>query len=522
MERSKPYAYFLRRGLDLLAPGGIGVFLIPYGFLTGKSAAMVALRERVLKRHHLMAAFRLPSRLFPGANLVTDLLFFRARGGELPSVLPDDLPVALGKYFEQFPAHILGTERGTAEDEDDTTRKPRRGYEVDGEFTALPELVERAMCTTCAVTPFYTAVERPRTKPSRTEELPAHVQSAMSLGERVAHYLALLAREEEASTRVAAALYPELREALLAWCTARGAEEGKPGPVSPHADRALLREAKQRAELVSFLSAFAEDGTLVPALQAAPVYSPRFQGRPDDVAAQADFLYRTKRRLTLEMLRGFRTELGIADLQEPLHTALIAADWCFDEGEWHPARGYYTGSLWPKYDRAKALADQGDAQAAVQAALLLAAIRPARFADIAPEPRMPWVPLDIIRAWLEEWTDAAVPPLAATTGSCAWKSRRTRISRTSLGSGSRWRSGISTTTSRCSRRRRASEWIRRRVRRRALRRRSAARASSTASARAEASSTSWAYGPSSSRSSRTRTTASSAATSRRTTATPSS
>ena len=80
----KAYAYFMRRALDLLAPEGVGVFLVPYGFLTGRSPALMALREKILRRHHLMAAYRLPSRLFPGANLVTDLLFFSARGGELP------------------------------------------------------------------------------------------------------------------------------------------------------------------------------------------------------------------------------------------------------------------------------------------------------------------------------------------------------------------------------------------------------------------------------------------------------
>ena len=158
----KAYAYFMRRALDLLAPGGVGVFLVPYGFLTGRTPALMALREKILRRHHLMAAYRLPSRLFPGANLVTDLLFFRARGGELPATLPEDLPLLQGRYFEQHPAHILGTERGTASDDEDTTRKPRRGYEVDGTFTALPDLIERPMCSSCAVTPFYRAVVKPR------------------------------------------------------------------------------------------------------------------------------------------------------------------------------------------------------------------------------------------------------------------------------------------------------------------------------------------------------------------------
>ena len=39
------YHYFLRRGLDLLAPDGLGVFLVPGGFLTSRTAQFVALRE---------------------------------------------------------------------------------------------------------------------------------------------------------------------------------------------------------------------------------------------------------------------------------------------------------------------------------------------------------------------------------------------------------------------------------------------------------------------------------------------
>ena len=69
------YLYFLLRGLDLLAPGGIGVFLIPAGFMT--AGKYQSLRERILKRHHLLSAYRLPSEspttkdpIFPGANQI--------------------------------------------------------------------------------------------------------------------------------------------------------------------------------------------------------------------------------------------------------------------------------------------------------------------------------------------------------------------------------------------------------------------------------------------------------------------
>ncbi|MBK6812831.1 MAG: N-6 DNA methylase [Sandaracinaceae bacterium] len=62
------YAYFLRRTLDLLAPNGLGVLVIPSAFLTGTASEQIELRKLVLRRHHLAAAFRLPSGVFAGAS----------------------------------------------------------------------------------------------------------------------------------------------------------------------------------------------------------------------------------------------------------------------------------------------------------------------------------------------------------------------------------------------------------------------------------------------------------------------
>jgi hypothetical protein len=145
------YAYFLRRALDLLAPNGLGVFLVPSGFLTGASAGLVGLREKVLKRHHLSAAYRLPSAIFPGAMLVTDLLLFRARGGELDQVDEGDRFVLEARYFREHPDHVLGTEVGKDAGDDDQTAKPRWGYQVVGTFEHLPDLVERPICGACTI-----------------------------------------------------------------------------------------------------------------------------------------------------------------------------------------------------------------------------------------------------------------------------------------------------------------------------------------------------------------------------------
>ena len=78
--------YFLRRGLDLLGPGGLGVYIIPSGFLTRETGRRRSSARRFSRRHHLSAAFRLPNEVFSLANVVTDILFFRARGAILPEV----------------------------------------------------------------------------------------------------------------------------------------------------------------------------------------------------------------------------------------------------------------------------------------------------------------------------------------------------------------------------------------------------------------------------------------------------
>ncbi|MBK7828635.1 Eco57I restriction-modification methylase domain-containing protein [Nannocystis sp.] len=134
------YAYFMRRCLDLLVPRGLGVFVVPAGFLSGSQNRK--LRERVLLRHHLEVAFRLPSEgatgkdLFPGAHNVVDVLVWRARGGELREVDPRDAFILEGDYFKENAEHILGAE--VQEDGDKSSPKKRRRYAVVGDFTGFP------------------------------------------------------------------------------------------------------------------------------------------------------------------------------------------------------------------------------------------------------------------------------------------------------------------------------------------------------------------------------------------------
>jgi len=284
------YAYFLRRGLDLLAPNGLGVFLVPSGFLSGRSTALRSLREKVLKRHHLATAYRLPSDLFPGAMLVTDLLFFRSRGGELSEVDAGDQFVLDGRYFEQFPQHILGTEVGRDAGEDDQTKKPRWGYQVVGTFDRLPDLTERPVCGACEivaeVVPFPGA--KAKSKPSgmarrieqATAGLSEHAASAVALGLRVDRYLAAMAA---GTSDEHVQLWPELVEALRAW------EDKHGNPWASMDLRKLVQKGNVGAE--RFLTAFTKAGELIPGIANRPTWQPRYAGKPGDVVALAEWVY---------------------------------------------------------------------------------------------------------------------------------------------------------------------------------------------------------------------------------------
>ena len=399
------YAYFLRRGLDLLAPGGLGVYLVPGGFLTGRAVKSQRLREKVLKRHHLAAAYRLPSRLFPGAMLVTDLLFFRARGGELDEVLAEDAFIAEGHYFEELPEQILGTEVGKDAGGDDQTKKPRFGYQVEGEFTSLPDLVERPLCTSCTLADFR-PVKRGKTRQGLARHvagpgvaLPTELAAAASLGLRVDRFLAAVAGGDSEEP---VQLWGELHTALTAWNVAHG---------NPHAHRPLQRLVKTgHTGAERFVAAFTKSGQLIPGLRKRPVYVPRYTGSTDDVVAQAELAWRQRRSLTVERLLAFHHDQGGGLTQSQAVQRLLRAGWFLDGDGWDqlvPASHYLSGHLWPKYDRAAARANDGDVRAAAQAKRLIEVIAPAVYEDVdGVSARQGWVPLDLVAAWMAESLNA--------------------------------------------------------------------------------------------------------------------
>jgi predicted RNA methylase len=405
------YAYFLRRALDLLAPSGLGVFLVPAGFLTGRAPAQHALREKVLRRHHLSAAFRLPSAIFPGAMLVTDLLFFRARGGELAEVDAADRFVLEGSYFAQHPGHVLGTEVGKDGGDDDQTARPRWGYQVVGTFERLPDLVERPICGACAVSNVVVFPSRParggvaRRLEEATAGLSEPAATAVVLGLRVDRYLAAASAQ---TTDEHVQLWPELHEALLVWAKAHG------NPLASAELRALAKEGRAGAE--RFLQAFTKSGALIAGLATKPAWTARYAGRSDDLVALAEWVYRTRRHLTRSSLaEALGAQSGLPEARAKAVVAerlpeLLDAGWRLDGDAWDtllPERDHLSGHLWPRYDRAMRAEPKrlprglSMDRVAAWARSLADAIRPAVLDDIAGvSPRQGWVPLDLVAEWL--------------------------------------------------------------------------------------------------------------------------
>ena len=416
-ERRRAYAYFLRRSLDLLRPNGLGVMLVPYGFLSGQGPEHRALREKVLKRHHLACAFRLPSDVFPGALLVTDLIFFRSRGGELSIVLAQDEFVLEGRYFEEYPDNLLGREVGEKapdpgeQDVGESPKSPRQrwGYQVEGEFDpyrVIAQFAERPHCRDCTLLP---AARKPLPRKPRQDDVPEELQEAILLAQRVSTYLTAVAKADPESMQKARAWYVELKPTLLAWA-------GQPLEQRTK----VYATQKRHPELQALLAAFSEDGKLIAEFSHEPEYVPRYTGTLNDVVAQASFLFQQRKTLTLgELADWHRAQGGTLSLDE-IRTSLLAAEWAYDylpdattsadeSLRVMPGRDYYSGDLWPRYDAAQARASLGDEIAVQQASRLLAAIAPVTFAEIDQiEPRLGWIPVEILSDFVSEYTNGAI------------------------------------------------------------------------------------------------------------------
>ena len=380
--------YFLRRGLDLLAPNGIGVFLVPGGFLTGKNSA--TLRRKVLRRHHLSAAIRLPKQTFPGTGpmLDIDLLIFRSRGGELAEVDEADRSIVEGGYYKAFPNHDLS--------EAET-------------FSGLPAFNERPQCIDCVVRGYTwkRLTSRPRARVVTSGEsafektLAEDLREALGLGARVRRYVAA----NSAGDPSALDLYSELVIDL----------------------EAIAKQARTVASIRTIaaqkdsINAEALAGVITPggSVELAPPgpESTRYTGRPDDVVAQAEQLYADRRRLSLEELIAFHEARGGTLMPSAMVDLLFRSDWNLDGDDLDqvvPLADYVTGDLWPRVETLKearsaavAAKNTGISESAVREQLekqlgrLQEVLSVAEFEDIqGVSPRQGWIPLKLVGEWL--------------------------------------------------------------------------------------------------------------------------
>lgn len=108
----------------------------------------------------------------------------------------------------------------------------------------------------------------------------------------------------------------------------------------PRSQRALA-EYRSRSAIISLLSAFDDEGEIIAQLRTPPKYTPRYEGGRDDLIAQASFLYRNERVVTLLSLAQMRQGLGLSSDFGQMRSALVAARWCVDQSEWMPETEYY-------------------------------------------------------------------------------------------------------------------------------------------------------------------------------------
>ena len=403
--------YFVFRSLDLLRPEGVGVYLIPTGLMTGTGPEYAGYRRELLRRAHLMAAFRLPSETPPGVpaheavypSFVTDLVFVRRRAGRLRGVLPADQRVADGHYFADLSRHVLGEPVGEGEGWEPGQPKPRRGFQVVGRFQGLPAWTERPRPEEQGLEDYSAAAGNARGGLERVVRapqgpLPPAEDAAVRLGLRGDAWLAAVARQEPAAVDG----WAELHADLVAWREAHG---------SPRDHEGLYRLERERITGAErFLALWGRDGRLIEPLRQPPEVVQRFAGEWSLVVV-ADWLYRQQAGvLTVDGLCDWWRAQGAGDLTaSTIIDQLLPAGWALDGARWDelvPDRVYYTGFLWPRYDRAKQHAEGGDPAATRQVERLRDTIGWRSGVALLPElaPSHSWIPLNLIEEWLETWT----------------------------------------------------------------------------------------------------------------------
>jgi methylase of polypeptide subunit release factors len=89
-----PEMGFVRRGLDQLVEGGLGVAIVPMSCAIKSDKTLKALKEEILSKHQLLATFSMPDQLFYPVGVVTIVMLFKAHtpheGSSFFGYLKDD------------------------------------------------------------------------------------------------------------------------------------------------------------------------------------------------------------------------------------------------------------------------------------------------------------------------------------------------------------------------------------------------------------------------------------------------
>lgn len=130
--------FFFAKGIDLVRPGGIQVFVTSKGTMDKQNDKA---RKYLSDRADLLGAVRLPSTAFEdnaGTSVVTDVIFLRKRApGEEPSghawgsvttVDTKDGPVVVNEYFAAHPEMVLGQQRISGNVDDMGRRISSNGF----------------------------------------------------------------------------------------------------------------------------------------------------------------------------------------------------------------------------------------------------------------------------------------------------------------------------------------------------------------------------------------------------------
>ena len=73
-----PEMGFVRRGLDQLVEGGLGVAIVPMSCAIKSDKILEGLKKEILSKHQLLATFSMPDQLFYPVGVVTIIMLFRA------------------------------------------------------------------------------------------------------------------------------------------------------------------------------------------------------------------------------------------------------------------------------------------------------------------------------------------------------------------------------------------------------------------------------------------------------------